>query len=200
MSHESLADRLRALESQLRANPKITVTESLFNPPASPHQIEQARRVFPVCDAMAAFYGSVNGLRIRWERKSGKKIATGGQAVGSINLLPIQEVFRDWKGVVYFDADDPNRRCYPFDFFVEEACGALDVGEAGRPRANYLYLGERARSLNVDFAGYGRLLLQSRGFWYWQTAVAQPKSVEAKNFADVMPELFDDFVALDADS
>ena len=55
--------------------------------------------------------------------------------------------------------------------------------------------------LGVDFEGYLQLLLKSRGFWYWQKAIATPEyenpyvsvSVEESNFTTIMPQLFPDF-------
>jgi hypothetical protein len=62
-------------------------------------------------------------------------------------------------------------------------------------------MGEEMSPLGVDFEGYLQLLLKSRGFWYWQKAIATPEydnpyaseSLEESNFMKIMSQLFSDF-------
>lgn len=201
MGEQPIVQKFRAMAEGLKSNPSINVVRCVFNPPATEDELDGARREFDLTPAMLDFYSRANGLSIQWERRGAKEIPRGGLAAGYIELLPVEEVFGDWKGVIYFDEDDEYRPLRPFDFFVEEACAALYVDGSADPEVYYHYLGEEARGLGVNFEGYLELLLKSRGFWYWQRAVAAPDprqpdarmSVEEANFREFMPQLFPDF-------
>ncbi|BAZ16709.1 hypothetical protein NIES4071_85870 [Calothrix sp. NIES-4071] len=205
MTQPSIVQQFRSMVVDLENNPLIKVMKSEFNPPATEKELNATQSYFKLTAAMIDFYSAANGITIQWERKKQKKIADGGLAVGYINLLSIQEVFKNWDNIIYFDKNDAYKSLHPLDFFIDEACAALYLDGSDNPQVYYHYLGEEMSPLGVDFEGYLKLLLKSRGFWYWHKAIVQPEyvnpyvpmSVEETNFREIMPQLFPDFDASD---
>lgn len=203
MKEKSIVQKFHSMVDDLRNNQAINIDidECEFNPPAKEEELNASRRKFNLTSAMIDFYGEANGINIYWERVNEVEIPTGGYAAGYINLLPVQEVFKDWKNIIYFGEDDPCKPLHPIDFFISNACAALYLDGSDNPEVYYYYRGERMRPLGVDFEGYLDLLLKSRGFWYWHLAIAAPEdvkpsapiSVEERNFREIMPQLFSDF-------
>lgn len=205
MAQLSIVNKFHSMVADLENNPAINVVKCEFNPPATEEELNATRSYFNLTAAMINFYSEANGIQIQWERREQKEISGGGLAAGYINLLPIQEAFKDWKGIIYFRKNDKYKQLHPLDFFVDEACAALYLDGSDNPEVYYHYLGEEMSPLGVDFEGYLKLLLKSRGFWYWHKAIAQPEyfnpyvpiSVEERNFREIMPQLFPDFDASD---
>jgi hypothetical protein len=203
MNTTSIVDRFRAMVDELRNNPFINTTEidCEINPPATEAEINAVQIKFKLTPAMMDFYLHANGIRIYWERKEEVEVPGGGLAAGYIDLLPVQEVFKDWEDIIYFDEEDPCKPLHPIDFFIGNACAALYLDGSDNPEVYYYYRGERMRPLGVDFEGYLQLLLKSRGFWYWPLAIAgsedvdpsAPMSREERNFREIMPQLFPNF-------
>lgn len=201
MKRQSIVQQFHLMADALQNNSAINVVKCKFNPPATKKKLKEAQNNFNLTAAMIDFYSGANGIKIQWERKEQKEIADGGLAAGYINLLPVEQVFGNWEGVIYFDEDDSFKPLHPLDFFIDEACAALYLDGSDNPQVYYHYLGEEMSPLGVDFEGYLQLLLKSRGFWYWHKAIAQPEyfnpyvpiSVEERNFREIMPQLFSDF-------
>lgn len=113
------------------------------------------------------------------------------------------EVFGSWEGFIYFEETSRFRSLHPIDFFIEEACAAFNLDGSENPQVYYHSLGGEMAPLGVDFGGYLELLLKSRGFWYWQLAIATheysstdaPLTGEERSFRETMPQLFPDFDA-----
>ncbi|MGD1715692.1 SMI1/KNR4 family protein [Dapis sp. BLCC M172] len=183
--------------ASLKNNSAIDVYLYNFNPPATKEELNEAQSKFNLTSAMIDFYSEANGITIEWE----KEVPEGGLIAGMIDLLPIQEVFRDWKDNIYFDENDPCKALHPIDYFIGNACAGLYLDGSDNPEIYYYYRGRRIRPLGVDFEGYLQLLLKSRGFWYWQLAIAGPEDIdpsatmsrEERNFREIMPQLFPDF-------
>jgi hypothetical protein len=205
MKIQNIVQQFHSMADTLQNNPAIDVVICEFNSPATEEELDEARSQFNLTPAMVDFYSQANGIKIQWERREQKEITEGGLAAGYINLLPVQEVFGDWKDIIYFEEDDSFKPLHPLDFFIDEACAALYLDGSNNPQVYYHYLGEEMSPLGVDFEGYLQLLLKSRGFWYWHKAIAQPEyfnpyvpiSVEERNFREIMPQLFTDFDASD---
>jgi len=198
----SYVKRLRVMLAELEAHPKIEVTEVHFHPPVDPSILADLRTRWPISDAMAAFYSEANGVIIKWELAEGAEGDLGDyEASGSVNLLPIENVFGSWQDSIWFDEEDEYRNLYPLDFYVEEACAALLVDGAEEPTVYYHYCGEEMATLKLSFEAYLELLLHSRGFWYWHKSIAAPdyfnpyvpQTHEEKQFRAVAPMLFADF-------
>jgi len=192
-------ERFNQMVDELRANPKIEVLEYTVHPPATSEEIAAAQAYFPnIPAAMLDFYTQANGLRLKW------KLVDEGEdrsEHGNIDLTPIQNVFSSWEGVMWFDEEWDEGRfkpLHPIDFFVPEACAAIFLDGNNEPKVYYHYCGEEMESMEVDFAGYLELLLKSRGYWYWQTAISTDLSgkeytIEPREFRLNMPDLFSDF-------
>lgn len=201
MKKESIVQKFKLMAKELENNRQINLVTCEFKPPATIKKIKEAESKFKLTPAMSDFYSEANGMTIQWERKKQKEVPEGELAIGYINLLPVEKVFGNWEGVIYFDENDDFKALYPLDFFIEEACAALYLDGSDNPQVYYHYLGEYMSPLGVDFEGYLQLLLKSRGFWYWQKAITRdeyvnpnaPTSVEERNFRKIMPQLFPDF-------
>lgn len=193
-------ERFEKMVEDLRQNPKIEVLEYQANPPATDDELAAAEAYLgqPLPEAMRRFYTQANGLKLQWALTSAGEDRSPH---GNIELLPIQNVLSDWQGVIYFDEewdDGKYKPVHPLDFFVPEACAALYLDGSGNPTVQYHYCGEDLQTMDVDFAGYLELLLKSRGFWYWQTAVStdligHAYTTSPREFRLGMPELFDDY-------
>ena len=191
--------RFEALVAGLRANKSLKVTAAKIPAPATDAQIAAAEKSLGrAIDAdVAAFYRELNGFDLEWERKDDDEIK------GRIHLLPIQKVFADWDGIIWFSemASKPGEETFeqvvPFDFFVPEACAAFRKDESPL-RVHYHYCGEEIAPTRYAFTDYLERLLASRGYWYWvQTLTdATAGSTEAERFLENAHELFPD-VALD---
>ncbi len=201
MKNTSYIQQFHLMVASLKNNSAIDVYLCNFNPPATKEELNYAQGKFKLTQTMIDFYSEANGLSIQWEKLEQKEVPGGGLIAGMIDLLPVQEVFKDWKDNIYFAEDDPCKPLHPIDYFIGNACAALYLDGSDNPEVYYYYRGERMRPLGVDFEGYLQLLLKSRGFWYWPLAIAGPEDVdpsapmtrEERNFREIMPELFPDF-------
>lgn len=201
MKNKTIVQQLESMVDALKENPAIDLITCEFYSSATEEELNQAQNKFKLTPAMIDFYNQVNGINIVWYRIGETEIPGGGLAAGYINLLPVQEVFGDWKDIIYFGDNDPCKPLHPVDFFIGNACAALYLNASDNPEIYYYYRGEKMRPLGVDFEGYLQLLLKSRGFWYWHLAIAGPEDVdpsapmprEERNFREIMPQLFPDF-------
>jgi hypothetical protein len=143
------------------------------------------------------FHQELNGLSIEWAiREKAPDIE------GVIKILSLKEILRDWKGVVYFDFTPENeriRKFHPVDFFVDEACVGAFLNEIDKPDCS-LYLcgfGDEPINLNLDISGYIQMLVESRGFLYWQYTVIEilegQENPVSQRFKEWMPKLFPGF-------
>lgn len=185
--------------ADLRLNPNVEITEVRVAQPAARAEVEEARTLaggmLPA--GVEEFYAQMNGFRLDW-RHTVAEVSRGDLADhGLVNILPIGEVFGDWRGVTWFSDDEEFRPVKPFDMFVPEACAAF-IKPEGRPPAStvaYHYLGEELRDTGYSFDEYLDRLLASRGFWYWIQALCPDlqASAEVAAFRRVMPLIFDDY-------
>lgn len=195
--------RFRLMVSKLRERPDIEVDWFHERPPATEEELERAAEYHPLASGMRPFYRQANGLKLEWSYVGDKFEELGdhlGQSVkGSIDILPINKTFKDHRHSVYFEEGDRFSKLHPLDRFAPEACSALSFDGTDDPPVHYLYSGEDHRSLEVGFREYLELLLESRGFSYWPSAVAPSwhpgtavSTVEAE-FRLIAPELWNDF-------
>lgn len=185
--------RLRAVVDELRANPDVEVEAFEVRPPADPALLA----VTPLTPEMRDFYAEANGFELTW--RGGPRLADQGYVAGRVDLIPLEQVFAERRGTLYFDDESPVRLLRPVDFFVEDACAGLYLDGSPNPTMVFYERGDdRVSPLEVDFEGYLELLLKSRGFWYWQKALVMPErgnqdvpmSSEVKTFRSAAPRLF----------
>jgi len=195
---ENYLEKFKKMVDELNLHPKITVTDFIINPPATEEEIKLAEKRFKLTNDMVNFYKQANGIKLSWELNETEK--TEDVVRGSIELLPVKEVFGDWKNTIYFSGEggDKFKSLHPLDFFIEEACAALNLDGSDNPVVFYHYCGEEMSTLKMDFKEYLFSLLKTRGFWYWQTAVVaeftgEENTTEPENFRLNMTKLFPDF-------
>ena len=190
--------RFNAMVEELRANPAIEVIKYKVAPPISAEDLEAAKALYPIPQAMIDFYTQMDGLELEWKLVDE---SADRSSHGNIRIVALLEVLGDWQDMIWFDEDWDDKRfkpLHPMDFFVPEACAALYLDGSENPTVYYHYCGEEMETLEVDFAGYLELLLASRGYWYWQRAVAsdltgQEYTIEPREFRMNMGKLFSDF-------
>jgi len=190
----SLRGRFDQLAADLRDDPRIEVTAAELPGPASDADIAAAADALggPPPAALARLYSELDGVTLRWQLRD-------ADDRGSIELLPLAELVKDWRGVTWFDDGDEYRGVRPWDFFAPEACAALVDADGGGLRAtvSYHYLGELLCDTGHGIDAFLDRLIAARGYWYWIEALcpAMRESPEAQRFLARMPELFDDFDA-----
>ncbi len=184
----------------LERNPNVEVLSADVAAPAAADDVETARHLAggALPTGVEDFFGEIGGFRLEW-RHTIAGIRQGDLSDhGFVNLLPIREVFGDWRGVTWFGEQDSEFRAVkPFDMFVPEACAAFVQPEGGQPAGTvaYHYFGEELYDTGYAFDEYLVRLLASRGFWYWiQTLCAGLEaSTEAEAFRRAMPLIFPDY-------
>lgn len=178
--------RLEAMLTDLRANPRVEITEARIGAPTPPEELARFAAIAP--PGVLDFYRSAGSFTLSW-RHTVESLAQGDLSdTGSVSIIPIAEVYGDWEGSVWFPGDERFRDVRPFDTFIPEACAAFHTG----PTVAYHYYGEGVHDTGRDFGGWFELMLASRGFWYWiETLCAETTgSHQAEAFRAVMPEVF----------
>ncbi|MFC5449799.1 hypothetical protein [Paenibacillus aestuarii] len=184
---------------KLQADPRIRVTQAVFNPPAPLEDMEFAKEqchgVLP--EGCQSFYEAMNGLTIEWHMNEPNPISNDR---GTIRILPIRQVFGSWQGATWFPEPRPDTKYQavkPFDHFVTEACAAFKVRpqKPAESTVYFHYFGEASVNTRYSFTEYLERLLVSRGYWYWIQALSRETAdnPEAKAFRQGASRLFDDY-------
>lgn len=189
------------LIAELKNNSKINLTRYLVSAPAAETEInavEQTLRIDLPSD-MKQFYREMNGFILEWNIIDFDPASTDQTNSGCINILPISQVFKSWKGVTWFDGEngDVYKAVKPFDFFQPEACSAFLIHneKCVAPTIYYHYLGETLYDTGYEFSGYIQRLLAAKGFFYWleSLCVECQGTPQTQQFFEAMPNLFDNF-------
>lgn len=187
---------IRGLRDELQSNPQVKVKGITTPPPMNKKELAAIERVAP--QSVFAFHREMNGLTIEWELKK----SADPDVKGSVKLLPVKEILKEWKGIVYFDFTPEGERIrnfHPIDFFIDEAAAGAFLNE-GKEEDRSLYLfhfeGEPVR-LHLEMRGYIQMMIASKGFLYWQYAVIeilkQKENPVSRRFKEWMPQLFPEF-------
>jgi hypothetical protein len=176
----------------------IEVTESVNGEEFTQEEIN-------ICNEMQLpeEFGSNNyiffGFMISWQ--STKELTI--DATGSINILFIPEIFKDWDGTVYYPStplDSDLRDFKVVDRFIPEYGCGIYWGKRKDLTFHWAELdGSEPLSLDLDFSGYIEMLIASKGFTHWQTAILFLLYGEkyyystADDFKAHMPILFPDW-------
>ena len=157
--------------------PGIEVRQSEIRPPVSAAELAEGRTLARnrLPEGVEDFYTRLNGFTLAWDYtppgRSGRPTDSG-----SIDILPLAEVFSDWRETIWFDdfpGGDRFEPVKPFDFFSPEACAAF-CQQADVPpgdEVHYHYLGEGLRTLFPTFPGYLDLALLTCGYVGWHGAL-----------------------------
>lgn len=185
-----------AMANALRADPRLELGECRVGEPASEDVIEQVKRaVGGLPPGMAEFHREMDGFTLDWVARPEAGLGEGVR--GRINLLPIARVFGDWEGAVWFAADGDTRfrAVNPFDLFASEACAAIRLPSRQPSTVWFHIFGEDSVDTRRSYAEYLEMVLASRGFWYWITALSPETrdNPEAVRFREAAPALFIDF-------
>lgn len=187
---------IRALRDELQSNPQVKVKGITTPPPMNKKELERIAGIAP--QSLFAFHREMNGLTVEWEPKK----SADPDVKGSVKLLPVEEILKEWKGIVYFDFTPEGeriRKFHPIDFFIDEAAAGAFLNEPKEEdRSFYLFHfeGEPAR-LHLEMSGYIQMMIASKGFLYWQYAVIeileQKENPVSRRFKEWMPQLFPEF-------
>jgi hypothetical protein len=190
---EQVEQMVRALEE----HPGIVVRHAEIRPPATEQQLATARTyaLYRLPPGVAEFFRELNGFELEWETT-----APGGETgSGSVNVVPVEQVFAGWEGTVWFpgvEGGERFREVKPFDVFTAEACAAFQQPPDEFPSEEVAvhYFGEDLCGTGFDFGEYVDLLLASRGYLYWQLALCAETADggEASAFRERAPRLFPD--------
>ena len=178
----------------LKQTPGLRLLHAEIAPPASAAALSTARNYagYRLPAGVAEFYGELNGLEVAWESEDGK-------AQGAIALLPVERIFGNWKGAIWFDdfpGGDRFRPVKPFDFFQPEGCAAfLHKSEGIADETVYFHaVGEALCSTGYTFLEYIDRMLACRGYLYWPLTLCAETQAnpEVASFRAHIPRLFPD--------
>jgi hypothetical protein len=195
--------RIQELVQSLRAMPNIVVKKSEISPPATPEQIGTAKwsAEMKLPQGVEAFYTELNGFSLEWEF-AGSTAEGEMPDTGSVDLLPIEKIFGNWKETIWFDdfeGGDRFKAVKPFDFFQPEACMAFykDLDKAPQDKVYFHYLGEGLSPTDYSFPEYIDRLIAARGYFYWHSTLCADaqRNPEVKKFHERMSILFPDYSA-----
>lgn len=170
---EAVAARIEAL----RAAPGFSVRTGEIRPPVSKSELAEVlastRDHLPA--GVEEFYTQLNGFTLEWDYTAPGESGEPSD-FGSINILPLQRVFADWRGAVWFDDFEGGERfkaVKPFDLYIPEACAAFrqEPGAAPEDAVYFHYIGESLAPLLPTFADYIRLALVAGGYLNWRIAL-----------------------------
>lgn len=196
--------RIEKMLADLQAHPLIEIEQFEIQPSASPANIATASRLAGgrLPKGVEAFYRELNGLQLTW-RHTVDEIRKGDQTdFGYINLMPVERIFADWKGITWFDSfpgGERFRAVKPFDLFQPETCACFlqNPGTAPGDFIAFHYFGESLVETGYTFEDYIEFLIASRGFWGWIHTLSTETtySPESETFRKKMAVLFSDFNA-----
>ncbi len=196
--------RLERMVKMLEAEKEVVVEEFKVRPPLSPEEMEKvvarARgENIEVPEDVLDFYSVCNGFVLRWNLK---KLEDELEVVGTADVLPMEDVFSDWEGDLYF-SDEPElnerdgydlTRAKVFDAFIEEAGILLYFGDSSEKDYEmlYHYYGEGVKPLGWSLKEYLNNLIRMRALWYWQSDLieAEGNVLEAFDWNDIAPEIY----------
>jgi predicted DNA-binding WGR domain protein len=196
--------RFKSMVFELMKHPSIEVTFCHTPAPASFVEIEAAQRFLiaqqhpGLSEDILCFYSQSNGLQLQWKllEPDDYPESMGRTAShGSVNILPIQELFSNRVQRGSIGQDDLSQH-YGFDEFIEDDCVTLDMSD---PNASKIWIyDEESHPLDLEFASYLELLLKMRGFlrWQWYTKGTETADTTTRDFNITMKKLFNDFQEL----
>lgn len=186
---------INSLIDELNKSPNLTDINTQTPLRLNKKQREVVKGVMP--SSVFDFHQDLNGLTIEWTTT-----AEIPDVKGSVKILSLKDILKDWKGIVYFDfTDDTDRikKFYPIDFFIDEACVGAFLNEIDNQDCSlYLYgFGDEPINLNLDINGYIQMMVASKGFLYWQYSIIEilegQENPVSQRFKEWMPKLFPNF-------
>ena len=202
--------RLEKMVNMLDAEDGVVVEEFSIRPPLPVEGIEKVvasakEEGIEVPGDVLSFYSVCNGFTLKWNLKKMKE-ELDTEVVGTANVLPMEKVFSDWDGFLYF-SDEPEinerdgydlTKAKVFDAFIAEAGVLLYFGERPGYEVLYHYYGEEVLPTGWSLKGYLDNLLRMKALWYWQPALIEAEGDVLKALGE--SDLYPDFEALGLDS
>lgn len=187
-------ERFRLLEDDLSTNRVLQL--SRFEMPMAENSTMNHEKINLLEESIVSFYKVFKLVRIQWEAS----IFDDPDVAGEVNILPLERALRDWKNDIYFedhDIQDPKRFYHPLDFFIPEASVGIILQDDRTSEVFFFDYGEELIALELNFEGYIHLLLEARGFFYWQMSLISLISggdfEESERFKEFMPKIFPAF-------
>lgn len=198
--------RFVAMVDALRKDERFHVTKFKIGAPASAALIAEATEAAggSLPPGVAELFAELNGFELVWTQIDGFDDALIGdvEAAGYINIPRIHGadgVFRDWRGALYFEDDDPLRQVKPIDNSGGELGAntlAVFFPVPGDATVHYHRDGD-LHPTGYSLDEYVDRLLACRGYRYWMGSLCvdlQDDSATEELLNDG-PLLFADFNA-----
>ncbi len=170
MSRLATLEALRQELTALEAAGSIRLDTFEVGAPATAADYAAASSYAPVPEWLRPLYDDCNGLTVRYTYVGGASELEERYGLehlgGAINILPLEEVFRDWEGSVYFDGDeDAFRWVHPLDLYVDHACYALVMPQlrSALPGLCFHSFGDSLDAEPVELEPYLDTLLARKG-------------------------------------
>ncbi len=146
--------------------------------------------------SLKEFYTQTNGYMLQWSHKKIKdRFATG-----AVNILNLNKVLGDWKGVLWFDGaakEDSMKNFRILDYVTDEVFVGFYVNTEKQDHLFYYSISDVPVSLRLDMQAYIEIMCFCRGFKFWQKAILsildKKEYPETEHFKKYMPQLFKDF-------
>ena len=201
--------RLEEVVKILEAEDGVGVEEVSIRSPLPAEGIEKVvasakEDGIEIPEDVLSFYSVCNGFTLKWNLKKMKE-ELDTEVVGTANVLPMEKVFSDWDGFLYF-SDEPEinerdgydlTKAKVFDAFIAEAGVLLYFGGSPGYEVLYHYYGEEVLPTGWSLKGYLDNLLRMKALWYWQPALIEAEGDVLKAFVE--SDLYPDFEALGLD-
>lgn len=185
----------------LSQHPHLSIAKAAM-PKRDKNATNKYERELP--EALRDFYHQINGVAVRWSIDQTNLPEAGG----SVNILPLHHLFDETVVpiasdlVVIDDELDFAKKTKiegvfrRVDLFTDEASvGYFSDPQMGK-KLFYAY-GHRFYHMNLDFAGYFKLLCAAKGYIYWQHVILYTEyahgKIENEQFRAQMPLIFSDF-------
>ena len=174
-------------------NKNLYVSEVKYEPSKNKYTSEELKFIDE--NGLDIFYQSLELLKLHWKTLDKYEI----KAQGSFDIYPIDKLMYDWDED--FGANDwaPDMKGFrPLDMFFESnGCVGFFVNRSDK-KGLYLYAFEGdTEPLHLNFEGYLKLLIESKGFGWWQNSIVEILTKESqpnvRSFKEYMPKLFPNF-------
>ena len=141
------------------------------------------------------FYESLELLKLYWKTFDKYEI----QVEGSFDINPIQKVMFNWDDDLGGNDWAPDMKGFrPLDMFYDSDGFVGFYVEREDKKGLYLVHSDSSVSpLHIDFEGYLKLLIMSKGFGWWQNALVEISTgahqPNVDSFKENMPKIFPEF-------
>lgn len=196
---KKIINQFDALRDSLKKDKQVVVNNFVFfNSPANLNELKELEASGKMQQPVVDFYRVSDGFEIDWT--PAESTLADHDLVGRVKVNPIQKVLISWKGIVFFDDEpenSPKRKFFPLDFFADEASVGFCTYEGYRSMMFFYQFEGDMIPLYVDFEGYLKLMLLTRGCYYWQYLIREitegEENTVSARIKKYLPQVFPDF-------